>query len=228
MEALSYVILVCSGPSAPDADLKPMSSLKSLSYVNFLIWKLVWDQCLRTISYLERLLPFLFFGGSWLCRGLQLFRRFCSPGARGARCGNLGAQISAPLSAQSFGNCTGCYLKIGAALQKYSQQHSNKVLQTKVLKKTNPCKQIRRHACVYNIYLYIYIMAVELLSGPSLAFFKGYLLVQVSFFAKPCLSKHYKIGASELLGGKKFARNKVRVIIWSKLALFFKGPTWIR
>ena len=68
-------------------------------------------------------------------------------------------------------------------------------------------------------YIYIYIYAVRLLSGPSLALLEVIIWSKFVFFSKtPIAKKHYKIGVSALFFWKKNCAQK----IWKLLS----GPSW--
>ena len=68
------------------------------------------------------------------------------------------------------------------------------------------------------IYIYIYICAVELLSGPSLAF-SGVIIWSKFVFLNTVCQKHYKNrGFSTCFEKKSCAQKNSGVIIWSKFA----------
>ena len=69
-----------------------------------------------------------------------------------------------------------------------------------------------------HIYIYIYICAVELLSGPSLAF-SGFIIWSKFVFLNTVCPQHYKNRGFSTFLNKKLRTNISGVIIWSKLAL---------
>ena len=81
------------------------------------------------------------------------------------------------------------------------------------LKMAKLCRNNNFTACIY-----IYIYAVKLLSGPSLAPFGSYYLVQSLFFSKtPIAKKHYKNRGFSTLFWKNCAQKN-----WKLLS----GPSW--
>ena len=57
---------------------------------------------------------------------------------------------------------------------------------------------------------YIYICAVELLSGPSLGVLNVIIWSKFVFYKTPIVKRHYKIGVSALFFEKEIARQKFK------------------
>ena len=81
----------------------------------------------------------------------------------------------------------------------------------------------------FTAYIYIYIYAVELLSGPSLALLEVIIWSKFVLSKTPIAKKHYKNrGFSPFFLEKKLRAKILEVIIWSKLAFFKTQSTWTR
>ena len=78
-------------------------------------------------------------------------------------------------------------------------------------------------------HIYIYIYAVKLSSGPSLALLEVIIWSKFVFSKTPIAKKHYKNrGFSPFFLEKKLRAKILEVIIWSKLAFFKTQSTWTR
>ena len=76
-------------------------------------------------------------------------------------------------------------------------------------------------------YIYIYIYAVVLLSGPSLAFWGVIIWAKFAFYKTLFVKNTIKIGVSALFFWKKNWRAQIwGVIIWAKLVIFKMQSTW--
>ena len=76
-------------------------------------------------------------------------------------------------------------------------------------------------------HIYIYIYAVVLLSGPSLAFWGVIIWAKFVFYKTLFVKNTIKIGVSALFFLKKKLRAQIwGVIIWAKLVIFKMQSTW--